>query len=664
MTPRTDRMAEIIAAVCDTFAPSLEPPAAELRGAADPEAIARYYRDGAAARGIDRMVVAALPGLDATLRRAVQRLAAHLDAAGFLEGDLGGRTAALHEAAGEEELRLALRQVKSMVMGSFVGAVDPAGNNDTWPVLGYPGPSSPPPAAAEAPKRIPLTQPAGPSARLTADVVVIGSGAGGAIIAARAAQAGRSVLVLEAGSYRNEADFRQIDSLGAEMFLRRGAFWSSSGQMGLLAGTALGGGTLINSMVCLRTPQHIRELWAADGLEGLDAPEFDKYLDSVWDRLGVNTDATTYNSNTRAMITGLASRGYSHERIPRNALLSDDPSMCGYCNAGCQQGAKRSTLHTYLEDAVSAGARVVVDCAVDRITTADGRATGVTATVTTPTGSCALTVEAPTVVVAAGGIESPAVLLRSGIGGPAVGKNLRLHPAWIVTGVYDEPVEAWHGQIQSAVSFDLSRVVDGGGFLVESLALNPGTWAAQSPFTDAAAMRRRMRDLPYFATWHGVAHDHGAGEVVLDDDGRAAVRWRLDDEVDHRIAVRAHVELAQMHREAGAREIFTWHWTDHTWRRGEDFDRYLASLAEAPPEDHTAFSAHQMGSCRLGSSPDTSVADGRGELHDVRGVWIGDASALPTAPGVNPMITIMALAERTAAFLTAPTAETVVPTGA
>jgi choline dehydrogenase-like flavoprotein len=277
----------------------------------------------------------------------------------------------------------------------------------------------------------------------------------------------------------------------------------------------------------------------------------------------------------------------------------------------------------------------------------------VIATAATPAGPCTVTVQAPTVVVAAGGIESPAVLLRSGLGGPAVGKNLRLHPAWIVTGVYDEPVQAWHGQIQSAVSFDLTRAVDGGGFLVESLALNPGTWAAQSPFTDAAATRRRLLDLPYFATWHGVSHDHGAGEVVLDEDGRAAVRWALDDEVDRRIAVRAHVELAQMHREAGAREIFTWHWTDRTWRRGEDFDAYLAALQSAPAADHTAFSAHQMGSCRMGSSPATSVADGWGQLHDAPGVWIGDASALPTAPGVNPMITIMALAERTAGALVA-----------
>ncbi|MDY7086413.1 MAG: GMC family oxidoreductase [Actinomycetota bacterium] len=633
----------IIRAVCDTFAPSLDAPSG-----ADDATIA-FYRDGAVARGIDVAVAAAAGSLDALTRGAVADLVARLGPA-FAENDLETRTATLLAVADESmRLRLGVRQLKAMTLATLVGAVDETGTNPTWPALGYPGPASKPPAT---PKTLPLQAlPAG-EATLEADVVVIGSGAGGAIVAARAAQAGASVLVLEAAQYRNEADFRQIDALGAaQMFLRGGSLWSTSGQMGVLAGATLGGGTVINSMVCLRTPQHIRELWASYGLEGLDGPDFDKFTDMVWDRIGVNTDATRYNANTRAMITGLASLGYRHERLPRNAAPDDDATMCGYCNAGCQQGKKRSTLHTYLRDAVDAGARIVVGAHVDRVLVNDGRAGGVAATVQTPGGPCALTVDARNVVVAAGGIESPAILLRSGIGGPAAGKNLTLHPAWIVTGVYEEPVEAWHGQIQSAVSFDLTRVVDGGGFLVESLALNPGTWAGQSPFTDGRTTRDQLRKLPYFATWHGVSHDHGSGEVHLDADGRAAVHWDLDDDVDHRIAVRAHTELARMHREAGATEIFTFHWSDQRWRRGEDFDAYLAQLAGSPINDHTAFSAHQMGSCRLGADPATSVADGWGQLHDVAGVWIGDASALPTAPGVNPMITVMALAERTASAL-------------
>jgi choline dehydrogenase-like flavoprotein len=150
------------------------------------------------------------------------------------------------------------------------------------------------------------------------------------------------------------------------------------------------------------------------------------------------------------------------------------------------------------------------------------------------------------------------------------------------------------------------------------------------------------------ATWHGVSHDHGSGRVVLGEDGEALVRWSLSDAVDQRVAARAHVEVARMHNVAGAEEISTFHFTPRRWRRGEDFERYLDELRRVPPEEYTAYTAHQMSSCRMGADRRTSVADGRGQLHDVAGAWVGDASALPTAPGVNPMITIMALAELTA----------------
>ena len=645
MTPTVQSISDLIRAIADTLAPSLEPPV----GADD--ATVSFYRNGAIARGIDVAVADALEHLDQPVRGAVDELAHWLGGRDFTTADLLSRTALLHEAASTSmRLRLGVRQLKAMVLGSFVGAVDATGTNPTWEAIGYPGPATPPPTAGQAPKNIPITTLEPGVDELCADVVIVGSGAGGAVVAARAAQAGLDVLVLEMGGYKNESDFRQIDSLGAEMFLRRGSLWSGSGQIGVLAGSTLGGGTVINSMVCLRTPDRIRESWAESGLDGLDGPEWDKHVDAVWSRIGVNTDATRYNANTRAMVTGLTSQGYTYERLPRNAALDDESSLCGFCNAGCQRGHKRTMLHTYLDDAVRAGARVLVGAHADRVLSEDGVARGVEATVSTPDGERTITIEAPHVVVAAGGIESPALLLRSGIGGPAVGKNLTLHPAWIVTGVYEEPVEAWHGQIQSAVSFDLTQAVSGGGFLVESLALNPGTWAGQSPFVDGRTTRDQLTRLPYFATWHGVSHDHGSGEVYLED-GEAAVRWALDDEVDHRIAVRAHVELAQMHRAAGATEIFTFHWSDLRWREGESFEDYLENLRTSPADDHTAFSAHQMSACRLGADPATSVADGHGQLHDTQGVWIGDGSALPTAPGVNPMITIMAMAERTAAEL-------------
>jgi choline dehydrogenase-like flavoprotein len=636
-------------AVCETILPELD----ESRAGR----VLGPLRAGASARGIPDAIAAAVADLPAHAAGALVELFDALDTTGFAEQTFEARTALLREAGdAHPRARFAVRQLKAMVFGLLLGAVDDDRRNPVWAAIGYPGPASAPPSPRQAPKPlpvVPVVPAAGGETTLEADVCVVGSGAGGSVIAARLARAGRSVLVLEAGPYRNEADFDQLESTGAGMYLGGGVVWSEQGEIGLLAGATLGGGTVVNSMVCLRTPMEVRREWASAGLDGLDGPDFDRCLDLVWDRLGVNTEATHYNANTERMITGLAARGYGHERLPRNASIDDDPRYCGYCNAGCQQGHKRSTLRTYLEDAAAAGARFVVGCRVGRVLVSGGRAAGVEAVVTTPAGSGRLVVRSPTVVVAAGGVESPALLLRSGIGGPAVGRHLRLHPAWMVTGVYDEPIEAWRGQVQAAASFDLAHCESGVGFLVETLGLSPAVWAANTPFVDGVRHRDELLNLRHMASWHAISHDHGSGRVVLDGDGRALVRWSLDDDVDRRVARRAHLELAGLHRAAGAREIFPFHWNGPRWRAGEDFEAFLAALRTVAARDHTAFSAHQMSSCRMGADPSQAVCDGSGELHDVPGVWIGDASALPTAPGVNPMITIMALAERTAARMVA-----------
>ena len=207
--------------------------------------------------------------------------------------------------------------------------------------------------------------------------------------------------------------------------------------------------------------------------------------------MNVNVEATQPNRTNVMMAEALEARGLSWEVLPRNASPDDDPAFCGYCNAGCQQGCKQSALKTYLQDASDAGARVVVDCIADRVLVSDGRATGVAARARAANGELVdLHVEAPVVVVAAGGIESPAVLLRSGLGGPAAGAFLRLHPTYFVGGVYDEVVNAWDGQFQALASFDFTHAVEGTGFLVESVNVSLPFWAGALPF---ARRPRRTR---------------------------------------------------------------------------------------------------------------------------------------------------------------------------
>jgi choline dehydrogenase-like flavoprotein len=635
-------------AVCDTFAPSIEVDD-------EREELRAFYARSASDLGVPAQIEGLLAA--SALPEEIEAVGQLLDA--FAAQDLaslplGARTELLHAvSASAPEAKLGVRQLRALTFLFFYALPDEAGHNDNWDALGYPGPLSAPPSPEQAPKTIAVERIVGETATLTADVCVVGSGAGGGVIAAELAAAGRSVVVLEMGGYRNEADFKQLELTGMlELYLGGGLTTSEDGSIAILAGSTLGGGTVVNYMNCIRTPESIRSEWAAMGIAGIDGPDYERHIDSVWERLSVNEQATEQNRTHRKLIEACESLGYPHRALTRNADVScEDPRACGYCFAGCQNGCKQSTLKTFLQDAADAGARFVVGARAERILATDGRAAGVVATVAHEDGTTtALTVNAPSVVVACGAIESPALLLRSAIGGPDAGRHLRLHPASVVIGAYEEPIEGWTGQIQSALSDEFKHCEGDHGFLIEAAGVTPALQAMSLPWMDGAQHKELIaRTLKHAAPFISVARDHGEGRVVLDEHGRAVTRWSFSDEVDARLFRGAIVELARMHRAAGATEILTTFQQPTGWREGEDFDAFIAAIegGSLQANDVAAFSAHQMGSCRMGSDPAESVADGRGELHDTAGVWIGDGSAFPTAPGVNPMISIMALAHRT-----------------
>ncbi len=648
-----DTRRRALEAACDTFAPSLE---VEDEREAVREFYARSASDlGVAAQIEGLLAQTALPEEIEALGQLLDALAAQ-DIAGL---PLDARTALLHAVASSgPEAKLGIRQLRSLTFLFFYGLPDEAGHNPNWDALGYPGPLSPAPTPEQAPKTIALETVSGASATLQADACVVGSGAGGAVVAAELQRAGRSVLVLEMGQYRNESDFKQLELPGMfELYLGGGLAASEDGSIAILAGSTLGGGTIVNYMNCIRTPAHIRAEWEAMGLEGLADPAYERHIDAVWQRLGVNDTATSQNRTHKKLIEACEALGYGHRALTRNTdTACEDPSVCGYCFVGCQKGCKQSTMKTFLQDAADAGARFVVGARAERILTHEGRASGVEAIVTHDDGSSTqLTVQAATVVVAAGAIESPALLLRSGIGGPAAGRHLRLHPAALVAGVHERPVEGWIGQIQSALSDEFKGCEGEHGFLIEATTVAPAIVAMSMPWQDGLRHKQLLGKLAHLAPFISVARDHGEGEVVIDEHGRAVTRWSFADEIDARMFRRAMVELARLQHAAGAQEIVTFYQQGLIWRRGEDFEAFLAEIeaGSLEPNDIAAFTAHQMGSCRMGSDPAESVADGRGELHDTAGVWIGDGSAFPTAPGVNPMISIMSLAHRTAANILA-----------
>jgi choline dehydrogenase-like flavoprotein len=549
-----------------------------------------------------------------------------------------------------------LSTLKGLALMLFYALPDAAGRNPNWDAIGYPGPRSAPPTPDQAPKTIAITRPQSADLVLSADVVVVGSGAGGGTIAGTLAQAGKDVVILEAGGYYNEADFNQLELWAYEHLYRGGGVTSTAnGQVALMAGSNLGGGTTVNWTNCLRTTPWVREQWEREfGLEGLAGPEFDRHLDAVFARIGVNADCSDFNGPTKRMQEGCEKLGYGFQVITRNADPAPyDADLAGLLGFGDQTGSKQGTMKTFLQDASDAGARTVVNCRVTRVLVDDGKAHGVEGTYTGPDGRVArVVVYAPQVVLAASALDTPALLLRSGIGGPAAGDYLRLHPATVVLGMYGEQQQGWWGAPQTALSAEFARLEGDYGFLVETSHASPGISAPAVGWQSGEQHKTDMARSSSASALVFLIRDRGHGRVTIDAAGNPVHEYALTDPVDQRTFRRGLQELVRLHGAAGAEEILSVHRKPLRWRRdaGDDVEAFARQVADGPidPFEQAIFALHQMGSARMGNDRTTSVADPWGELHDTTGVWIGDASAFPTASGTNPMATTMALAHRTA----------------
>jgi choline dehydrogenase-like flavoprotein len=420
------------------------------------------------------------------------------------------------------------------------------------------------------------------------------------------------------------------------------------------AGSCLGGGTVVNWTNSLKTKPWVREQWAREyGLEDIGTDEWDRHIDAVWERLQVNDDCSDLNVPHQLMQAGAEALGWSFTRTNRNTDPSRyDADSAGYMGFGDQSGAKNSTMRTYLQDAFDDGAQIVVQTMAMKVLTDGGRAAGVAA-VHVPTGANVV-VRAPQVVVAAGALESPALLLRSEIGGPAVGKHLRLHPCTATMGTYAQETRPWWGPPHPALidEFASGEDGDGYGFLIEGVQYTTGVGASAIPWTGGEQHKALLEDFGHVATFIGLIRDHGAGHVELDPDTAMGVPYySLTDPVDVATTRRALEAQIRLHHAAGAGRIAVLAQPLLMWHRGEDdLEDFIARAKKIPLRAGAMrmFAAHQMGTCRMGTDPSESVANPHGELHDTPGVWIGDASAFPTPSGTNPMITIMALAHRTA----------------
>jgi len=556
--------------------------------------------------------------------------------------------------------RLAFRRqlfqiFKRLSLLAFLGDTDEDGTNPVWPEIGYPGPIS---APRPVPKPIRTTVLDGDTT-LSCDAVIVGSGAGGGVVAGELAAQGKDVIVLEEGGYYNEADFNQIELAMMQKLYYQGGFAATAdAAIALVAGGCLGGGTVVNYSTSFRTPDWQRLAWATrHGLSWMMGDEYTASLDAVCERVGVNRDQTRVAPRERVLQRGLQRLGWHVERMPRNVQGCSQDATCGYCGLGCQSGAKQSTLRTYLLDAYQRRARIIVNCKVDHVIIEDGKAVGVRATVRQPgEPAWTLIVRSTAVVAAAGAIGTPALLQRSGIRGAAIGRNLRLHPGTAVVGVFDEPLRPWEGTMQSIFSDEFINVDgDHHGPKLESGPMHPAILALVVPWRDASHYQRLMRSLPNMSVLAPLVRDHAGGRVIARD-GTARVEYKLttQDVADLRRGIEASVRVMEA---GGATEVFTSQSPFVVYRPGQrgGIEAFMADVDRAGygAGQMGYLSAHQMGSARMGADPANSAFGPDHESHTVKGLFIADASAFPTALGTNPMITIMAMAHHASRVIAA-----------
>jgi long-chain-alcohol oxidase len=535
----------------------------------------------------------------------------------------------------------------------FFAYADPGADgqgNQHWAAIGY-GPLHVP-VEPGPPAVRPLTVD-GPTV-LEADAVVVGSGAGGGVVAQELAKRGRSVVVVEAGPFVQEAEMPLTEIEGLDrMYLDHGLLTSDDAGVVLFSGSVLGGGTTVNWASCFAPPDWLRTEWAREhGIDGFEGGEGEADLLALREELAF-TEPPMIPPKDQVILRGAAALGWDAVPMERDAVACGD---CGSCGFGCRRGAKRSGPVLHLAEAARNGARLVVDATVERILLRGGRAIGVEAV--TGTGHT-LTVRAPSVVVAAGALRTPAILRRSGLAHPAIGRYLRIHPVPAVIGRYGQPIEMWRGTTQGASSRQFvgpGRPGGGpGGFIIESVPTHVGVAASLLPWEGRAANEAMLADLRYVSPLIAICRDLDSGSVIVRRNGTIRIRYRLSERDGATVRAAAGA-MAQIHRAANALEIMVLATPAPRSYAGDHFEGFLRRLGglDIAPNRLSIASAHQLGTARMGADPADHACDPRGRVRAdvqgtlVEGLFVADGSLFPTASGINPMVTIMALARRVA----------------
>jgi choline dehydrogenase-like flavoprotein len=482
------------------------------------------------------------------------------------------------------------------------------------------------------------------------EAVVVGTGAGGAPVAKALAAQGHAVLILEEGGYFTRQDFQDRPlEMQQKLYRNQGISlaWGNTA-IPVPMGKSVGGTTTINSGTCYRTPNHVLRRWQIErGLFELGPGSLDPYFEKVEQMLGVaHADPSQLGGCARVIARGCDVLGYEHGPLQRNAPGCDAQGVCCF---GCPTEAKRSTNVSYVPEALRSGAMLYYHAHVHRILTENGKAVGVVATALRPDGKQVhLRVRAKVVVLSCGTIYTPTLLMRQGLAKQSgqLGKNLTIHPASYSWARFDEEIRGW---TEIPQGYAIEEFADA-GIRFEG-AFIPFEMAASAISRMGTSWTNLIQSFPNLACFGFMLAEQSRGRVVLGPGNKPRMTYYLND-ADVRKILRAHAILARVYLAAGAKTVFPGLYGYDHFENEADVERFEREAPGKVAAHHLDLSAyHPLGTCRMGSDPSSSVVNQQQEVHDLKNLFIADGSVVNGPLGVNPQITIMALAERASEFI-------------